>query len=179
MALLSMLIAPLGHRAIERLGAHHAITADSVSIGLGATLLAFSLAVKGAGIAPGWIAVCLGFNGAGSVVIPAILAATLSRVRPDQAGAASGMINTIQQLAGVVGLTGVGAIFFAVLGSDPAPAYTPPRHRWLSGSRSVSFLRCRRSAHSRHGVRSSRPRADEPSWCLCEPWTSLAVPGTM
>jgi hypothetical protein len=56
------------------------------------------------------------------MIMTAYLGATLASVRPDQAGIASGTLNTFQQFAGSAGLAVVGAVFFAVLGATPGPA---------------------------------------------------------
>jgi hypothetical protein len=56
------------------------------------------------------------------MIMTAYLGATLAGVRPDQAGIASGTLNTFQQFAGSAGLAAVGAVFFAVLGATPGPA---------------------------------------------------------
>ncbi|TWF81503.1 hypothetical protein FHX44_117448 [Pseudonocardia hierapolitana] len=40
-------------------------------------------------------------------------------MRPEQAGAASGTLNTTQQFAGAAGLAVIGTVLFAVVGADP------------------------------------------------------------
>ena len=72
----------------------------------------------------GWLVVGLGIVGAGnSLLLTAYLGATLSAVRPDQAGIASGTLNTIQQFAGSTGLAVIGAVFFAILGDHSGPGH--------------------------------------------------------
>jgi hypothetical protein len=83
-------------------------------------LLGVTLAADGGHIPAGWIVTGLGVVGAGnSMILTAYLGATLAAVRPGQAGAASGTLNTIQQFAGSAGLAAIGAVFFAVLGAHP------------------------------------------------------------
>jgi EmrB/QacA subfamily drug resistance transporter len=67
----------------------------------------------------GWLVAALAIVGAGNgMLMTSYLGAALSDVRPEQAGVASGTLNTIQQFAGSAGLAAIGAVFFAVLGSD-------------------------------------------------------------
>lgn len=63
--------------------------------------------------------IALGLMGLGNtLILPALIGATLSGVRPDQAGVASGTLNTTQQFAGSAGLAVVGTVFFAALGDN-------------------------------------------------------------
>ena len=47
---------------------------------------------------------------------------TLAAVDGDDAGAASGVFNTVQQFGSALGVALVGVVFFGVLGEDPSPA---------------------------------------------------------
>jgi len=89
---------PQAHRPLWRAVVIRAGCAISAT---GTTLLGVALAAQGGGIAIGWLVAGLGIIGAGnSLLLTAYLGATLSAVRPDQAGIASGTLNTIQQFAG-------------------------------------------------------------------------------
>lgn len=125
------LIARFGARTVIRIGC--AINAA------GTAVLGGVLAAQGEHVAPGWLVTALGGIGAGnSMILTAYLGATLATVRPDQAGAASGTLNTIQQFAGAAGLAVIGAVFFAGLGQHPAPASTPAQPRPSRGPDSGS-----------------------------------------
>lgn len=57
------------------------------------------------------------------LVMPELIGAGLTEVRPDQAGIGAGMLTTAQQFAGSAGVTVIGSVFFAVLG-EGYPAAT-------------------------------------------------------
>lgn len=62
-------------------------------------------------------------GGAGmGLVVAALLDFTLSEVPVAAAGSASGLYNTVQQLAAGLSLAGIATIFFGLLGDAPAPA---------------------------------------------------------
>jgi EmrB/QacA subfamily drug resistance transporter len=111
-----------GRKLIARFGARTVIRIGCATSAAGTAVLAGVLAAQGGHVAPGWLVTALGGIGAGnSMILTAYLGATLATVRPDQAGAASGTLNTIQQFAGAAGLAVIGAAFFAGLGQHPAP----------------------------------------------------------
>lgn len=78
---------------------------------LGAALNAWALALPAVGFG-------LGVGG----VLNALFSTSLSEVRPDQAGSASGLVNTTIQLGTAAGIALFGTVFFAVLGSGFGPA---------------------------------------------------------
>jgi len=113
-----------GRRLIARYGGPPVIRAGCAISATGVTLIGVALAAQGGSIAIGWLVVGLGIIGAGnSLLLTAYLGATLSAVRPDQAGIASGTLNTIQQFAGSTGLAVIGAVFFAILGDHSGPGH--------------------------------------------------------
>jgi EmrB/QacA subfamily drug resistance transporter len=62
-------------------------------------------------------------GGAGmGLVVAALVDFTLSEVPVATAGSASGLYNTVQQLAAALSLAGIATIFFDLLGTTPAPA---------------------------------------------------------
>jgi MFS family permease len=115
--------AVLGGRLVTRYGAPAVILAGCALSAAGTALLAVLLTVESGSVSPGWLVAGLGIVGAGnSMILTSYLGAALAGIRPDQAGAASGTLNTIQQFAGVAGLTAISAVFFAILGPRPGAA---------------------------------------------------------
>lgn len=122
-ALMAITTALGGRRLVIRYGAPTVIRAGCVLSALGIVPLAATLTIAGAHTGVAWLVLELALVGAGnSVILTAYLGAVLSGVRPDQAGIASGTLNTIQQLAGTAGLAIIGDVFFALLGAHPDPA---------------------------------------------------------
>ncbi|WP_406635641.1 MFS transporter [Amycolatopsis sp. WGS_07] len=119
---LAGVVAPLaGKRLIAAYG-----PARTILLGCAADLAALAgLAVlchlRGGAIGSSWLAIVLALLGLGnSLILPALLGATLSEVDSRRAGIASGTLNTAQQFAGSAGLAVIGTIFFAVLGDRPS-----------------------------------------------------------
>lgn len=85
--------------------------------------LALTLNLQGGHVAVLWLAATLALMGLGNtLILPALIGATLSGVQPQQAGIASGMLNTTQQFAGAAGLAVIGTVFFNALGTHPTSA---------------------------------------------------------
>jgi EmrB/QacA subfamily drug resistance transporter len=104
-SLAAVLSALAGRRLINRLGARVAILLGCAVSAGGMTLLATALASQTGPVLLSSLVAGLGLIGAGnSLILTAYLGATLSAVRPDQAGAAWGTLNTIQKFAGFAGL---------------------------------------------------------------------------
>jgi EmrB/QacA subfamily drug resistance transporter len=109
------LVAALGPAAVIRIGS----AVDAAAIVLLATLLS----AQGRTVDVPWLVAGLALIGLGNtLVLPTYLGVTLSAVRPEQAGAASGTLNTTQQFAGAAGLAVIGTVFFAALGAAPHPS---------------------------------------------------------
>jgi len=123
-AAVALLVTVPGPRLVARLGAAQVIRIGAL-ISAAGLLGMIRVVATGPGVGPliGALAVVGAGNG---LILTTYLGATLSGVRPDQAGVASGTLNTIQQFAGSAGLAGIGAIFFAVLGPAPVPARYAP-----------------------------------------------------
>ncbi|ONH22518.1 MFS transporter [Pseudofrankia asymbiotica] len=125
----------VGRKLIARLGARTVIRIGCAISASGTIVLAGALAAAGGQVATGWVIGGLGVIGAGnSMILTAYLGATLATVRPDQAGAVSGTLNTIQQFAAATGLAVIGAVFYAVLGHHPTPG------RYASGAETVAWI---------------------------------------
>lgn len=120
------IVAPLaGRRLIARFGAPRVVLAGSTAAVVGTASLAAALSAYGGGVPVGWLVVALFVVGSANMfVIPALVGIMLANVRPERAGAASGVLNTTQQFAGSAGLAVIGTVFFAVLGrAHDAGAY--------------------------------------------------------
>jgi branched-subunit amino acid transport protein len=119
-ALLAMVTALTGPKLIARHGAPTVIRAGCLISATGTVLVELYLTTAGGSVAVGWLVAELGLIGAGnSLILTAYLGAALSAVKREQAGIASGTLNTIQQFAGTGGLAIIGAIFFSCLGTHP------------------------------------------------------------
>ena len=69
------------------------------------------------------LAIPMMFVGIGNgIAVPTVTGQVLARIRPTYAGAASGVLTTVQQFSSTIGIAGIGGVFFAVLGSRGQPA---------------------------------------------------------
>ncbi|MBV6699175.1 MFS transporter [Kitasatospora aureofaciens] len=112
----------LGRPLTARLGARTLPTGNALGT-LGLILLALELHLAGAAISAPLLTLPLALVGLGSgLTMPALTGAVLSGVRPERAGAASGVLATTQQFSTATGVAVLGAVFFTALGHHPAPA---------------------------------------------------------
>ncbi len=65
--------------------------------------------------------VLLAYGVGQGLTFPTLIATTLSRVPAVDAGSASGVLATVQQIAFALGVAVIGSIFFAVLGRGASP----------------------------------------------------------
>ncbi|WP_228554158.1 MFS transporter [Catenulispora pinisilvae] len=79
-----------------------------------------------------WMLPALAADGAGmGLAIGPLAAGAMGRVAPHHTGAASGVVSTVMQVGGAVGVAVIGIVFYSALGSSPTPAaYT---HAFTSG----------------------------------------------
>ncbi|MER6950281.1 MFS transporter [Nonomuraea sp. NPDC000554] len=85
------------------------VGAVTLVIGLALLYLAFTAS-------PYWLVVGLLVAGAGmGLVMSPLVSGALAGVRPELAGAAAGVLGTVQEAGGVLGATVTGAVFFAAL----------------------------------------------------------------
>jgi Na+/melibiose symporter-like transporter len=112
----------LGPKLAARLG-RRSITLGAVSAMLGAIVLAI-FAVHFGGHLTGWeTAPGTALIGIGQgLMVPSLMSAVLSHVRPEQAGAAAGVLTTTQQFAIASGVAVIGAVFYHAIGGAPARA---------------------------------------------------------
>ena len=62
--------------------------------------------------------------------MPLLIGTVLTHVKPEQAGAAAGILTTTQQFGVASGIAVVGAIFYSALGAPPPAARSCPAWRW-------------------------------------------------
>ncbi|MEU3751247.1 MFS transporter [Streptomyces olivoreticuli] len=100
--------------------AHHGRRVLRAGALVGAAGYATTIAVAasaGQGLRPWHLALCLLLIGAGNgLLVPPLLGAVLSRIAPSEAGMASGVLSTGQQVGGAVGVAVAGVLYFGTLG---------------------------------------------------------------
>ena len=112
----------LGPKVAGRLGPR------SITLGAGfATLGAVALAViamHADGRLTGWdTAPATALIGIGQgLMVPSLMGAVLSHVRPERAGGAAGVLTTMQQFAIASGVAVIGAVFYTAIGGAPTRA---------------------------------------------------------
>jgi EmrB/QacA subfamily drug resistance transporter len=111
-----------GPRLAARIGPR-SITVGAGLATLGAVVLALT-ALHGGGQLTGWdTAPGTALIGLGQgLMVPSLMGAVLSHVRPEQAGAAAGVLTTTQQFAIASGVAVIGAVFYQVIGGVPTRA---------------------------------------------------------
>jgi EmrB/QacA subfamily drug resistance transporter len=112
----------LGPRVAARLGPR-SITLGAVAAIAGALVLALTAAHYGGHLtgwetAPGTALIGIGQG----LMVPSLMSAVLSHVRPEQAGAAAGVLTTTQQFSIASGVAVIGAVFYEVIGGVPTRA---------------------------------------------------------
>lgn len=104
-----------------RLG-RHTVTVGALVTALGLVGVQQTLAVVGDRGPVWWLAPALAVDGAGLGIVIAPLSMTaLSRVPSELRGAASGILSTVMQLGGALGVALIGVVFYGHL-TAPAPA---------------------------------------------------------
>ncbi|MFF0411590.1 MFS transporter [Kitasatospora sp. NPDC004745] len=109
------------HRVAERLGGPRTITLGGLSMAAGLGLLA--LAVYGAPAAGvWWLAPGLFVDGLGmGLVIAPVTSVVLAGVEPRLAGSAAGVLATVQQVGGALGIALIGLLYYGA--GDPVAAF--------------------------------------------------------
>jgi EmrB/QacA subfamily drug resistance transporter len=99
------------------------ISAGPIIMGLGYGLFLLTVRRYGAEVTPWEFIPSLAIAGLGmGCVVAPIYPFILAEVPIKDAGSASGVVNTVQQIGGAVGVAVVGVIFFGLLGSQAAPS---------------------------------------------------------
>jgi EmrB/QacA subfamily drug resistance transporter len=112
----------LGPKVAARLGPR------SITVGAGfamvGTIALALIALRSGGQLTGWdTAPATALIGIGQgLMVPSLMGAVLTHVRPEQAGAAAGVLTTTQQFAIACGVAIIGAIFYEVIGGAPTRA---------------------------------------------------------
>ena len=111
------------HRFTARFGPQ-TIAIGGLIMAAGLALLEVAVAYGGTGKNILWLAPALVVDGLGMGLAVAPLAATiLSRVAPQHAGAAGGVLATTQQVGNALGVAVIGIIFYAALDHRPGGSY--------------------------------------------------------
>jgi EmrB/QacA subfamily drug resistance transporter len=99
------------------------LASGSLLVGIAMAVLALVIDRYGIGI-HGWQLVpLLALGGIGiGLVFPPLVDTVLAGVPPEDAGSASGVLNTAQQLGSAIGVAVIGVIFFGLLASQAAPS---------------------------------------------------------
>lgn len=118
------LAASLGAPALATRHGRKVLAAGAVTLASGHVLLLLAVAHVGVGgsiaiLVPGLILIGAGM-GLGITPLATII---LSGMRPEQAGAASGALTTVQNVGNALGVAVIGVIFFGALGAGAAHAF--------------------------------------------------------
>jgi MFS family permease len=122
-------IAGAGGPVIQRLGR------QVLAVGAGLRVLALGglwlvVGHVGAGGSVAWLAGPLFLDGAGmGLVMGPLLTLVLAGVRPEHAGAASGVLGAAQQVGNALGIAAIGVVFYGALHAGPGAGTVPPAYR--------------------------------------------------
>ncbi|WP_030166820.1 MFS transporter [Streptomyces sp. NRRL S-813] len=67
------------------------------------------------------------------LAVPALVGSVLAGVRPQQAGAAAGVLTTAQQFASAAGVAAIGSVFFGALGTPHGVGSYASAFEWVGG----------------------------------------------
>lgn len=119
---------PMGllYIATALLGARLGTAMVVVGAGISAVGLGLLAVVLREGVGLGWVVAGMALVGAGNgLVLPRLIGAALTGVKPEQAGIGGAMVSTAQQFASATGVALIGGVFFAVLGPLARPGDYP------------------------------------------------------
>ncbi|AUG78959.1 MFS transporter [Kitasatospora sp. MMS16-BH015] len=119
-------------RIVARHGGRIITTGATIAV-IGMIAILIDLKVSGAATtAPRLIGpmVLIGFGN--GLAVPALIGAVLAGIKPQQAGAAAGVLTTAQQFASAVGVAALGSVFFAAVGSKHGPAAYASALEWVA-----------------------------------------------
>jgi EmrB/QacA subfamily drug resistance transporter len=145
MSLVSMCVAPIAGRMADRIGGKYILMTGLTLFAAGMGLVVYLVSLS-ATQATFWGPAALAGVGMGMTFAPLVTVA-MRNVRPQMAGAASGVLNTVRQLGGVIGSAAVGAVLQNRLATqlhDQAVAHAgqipaPFRQQFINGfSRAAS-----------------------------------------
>ncbi|WP_131740445.1 MFS transporter [Actinomadura roseirufa] len=119
---LTMAASLAGRPLVARHGPRVLVAGSAVNL---AAVLTFAVELHflGGDVTAWWLLVPLGLLGlGGGLTLPSVIGAVLARIRPEQAGAAAGVLSTTQQFSGAAGVAVLGTVFFGSLGAHPGRA---------------------------------------------------------
>jgi EmrB/QacA subfamily drug resistance transporter len=116
MSLVSMLVAPFAGRLCDRYGGKYLLLAGLTCFAAGMGLVVYLISLT-ATQATFWAPAALAGVGMGMTFAP-LTTVAMRDVRPQMAGAASGVLNTVRQLGGSVGSAVIGAVLQNRLASE-------------------------------------------------------------
>lgn len=120
---IAVTIAILGQKLIPKLG-RYALTLGTVVMAIGLWVLYFFVQHSGLETTPWEFIPGLLITGVGmGLIMSPIFAVALTDVNPKNAGAASGVLNAVQQLGGAVGVALIGVFFFGQLTHHAATSF--------------------------------------------------------
>jgi EmrB/QacA subfamily drug resistance transporter len=118
--LLAMVTSIASRRLVPKLGTR-VLTLGGLVSTVAMLILAIEMRVLGDDFGALWLQLPLCVMGVGNgLMLPMLVGAVLTGVRPAQAGAVSGVLTATQQFAGAVGVAAIGTLFFAFLGATPS-----------------------------------------------------------
>jgi len=134
---IGLTMAVLGQKVIPKLG-RYSLSLGTVLMGAGAAIIAaiiyhYGLTLHSWQLIPGLLIMGVGMG----CVFGALFAAVLNGVDPKHAGSASGALNAVQQVGGVIGVAIVGVIFFGQLSLKAPTSFNsvePSLHTSLSAT---------------------------------------------
>jgi EmrB/QacA subfamily drug resistance transporter len=107
----------IGRRLLPRYGPFQVMLAGSLVNAAGFAALALILQIAGPAVTVIPVSITLAVTGLGNMLIlPTVIGVSLTAVGREQAGIASGTLNTTQQFAGSAGIAVIATVFFAGLG---------------------------------------------------------------
>ena len=129
------MVAALASPAVKARLGQRGLTLGAIISCLGMLGLGLEMQFLGGDINALWMQLPLCVVGIGNgLMLPLFLSVAMSGVRPQEAGSVSGLLTTVQQFSGALGLAGIGAVFFALLGTGTSAA------RYSAAAESVMWI---------------------------------------
>lgn len=118
-------------RITAKYGSRMITTGGSIAA-VGFVVLLIVLGVSGDHTGPARLIGPMVLIGLGNgLAVPALVGSVLAGVRPQQAGAAAGVLTTAQQFASAAGVAAIGSVFFAALGTPKGVGSYATAFQWV------------------------------------------------